>query len=203
MIANEIILQLIFTFFVFTLVLWKDNILSRLATVTAIAVTIGNMGVSAINSLNKMAFVPLSGGKITLIIPLILGLLMFTTLLKKYNNLSRPSYSLLIGIGLGNMIRGAVLLNILVNLKASIVPLIGGSYTPLDNTIMIVFVITVISYFLFTGKSRETGAMKSLGDFGRKAIMFGLGTSFGAATITRLTWLGARIYFILQSIGIS
>ncbi|MFX0205218.1 MAG: hypothetical protein ACFFDT_04480 [Candidatus Hodarchaeota archaeon] len=195
--------ELLLTVFVFSQLLYKDTILFRFATTTALAVAIGNAAVQAVNSLNKAAYIPILNGKIILILPVILGLALLTTLSKKYAWMSRTSYGIMLAVGTGTIVRGAMLLYIRDNVLYVINPIFGGPTTPLDNFVIILFVTSIVTYFLFTIEQRQKGSLRYFGDFGRYAIMFGLGTSLGIATVTRLSWLGARMAWILNLLGIA
>jgi hypothetical protein len=197
------VVQLLFTIAVFSLLFYKDNIFFRIATVTALAVGVANAAVFAIESLQKVAYTPLIQGKILIIIPIILGLLIFTTLSTKYSWLSRPSYGFMLAVGIGVVTRGHVLLQIRSNIVQTLKPIIGGRYTPFDNLVSLVMVVTIITYFLVTSRSRATGSLSYVAKFGRYAMMFGMGANYAAATITRFTWLGSRVNWILSVLGLT
>jgi hypothetical protein len=114
---------------------------------------IGGSGAVALigfyRSLDKSAFQYIAGGRILLIVPLIIGLLVFTRW-TKFRWLARYPTSMLIGIGVG-LIAGLAIRSQIINMaKMTITNIATLSPDPASAIIMVVGVVTLLTYFLYS-----------------------------------------------------
>jgi hypothetical protein len=114
---------------------------------------IGGSGAVALigymRSLDKSAFQYIAGGRLLLIVPVIIGLLVFTRW-TKFRWLARYPTSMLIGIGVG-LIAGLAIRSQIINMaRMTITNLSTLSPDPISALIMVVGVVTVLTYFLYS-----------------------------------------------------
>lgn len=127
-----------------------------------------------------------------LLIPTILGIMILTRWFPNLRKISWIPISFTVGVGVGLAITGNIQGILIPQLRATIVPV-----TSWNTAIMIVGVMTTISYFYF---SREHKGM-----FGRSAkigtifIMVFFGATFGYTVMARISLLIGRIHFLLHS----
>ena len=128
-------------------------------------------------------------GKMVLIIPLLLGILLYTRFIKGYAWMSRWSMAFLIGIGTGISIYGVYNSQLLAQIRATMLPLyVAGNFAATrDNIIMVVGVAAVLLYFLFTVPVK--GPLKHAVSFGRLMMMITFGVSFGNVVMGRISLL--------------
>lgn len=147
---------------------------------------------------------PLMKGKAILIIPLLLGLMLFTRYFKSVNYLSRWSMAFLMGIGTGLALYGIADAQFLKQITATFLPLYvtdkSGAFVLLktfNNIIMVVGTLGVLVYFFFSGKQQKgitaTGAV-----FGRWIMMVTFGVSFGNVVMGRISLMLGSLQPILK-----
>ncbi len=129
----------------------------------------------------------IADGRWMLIVPLLLGLLLYSRFIKAYEWLSRWSMALLIGVGTGISIYGVYNSQLLAQIRATMVPLyVAGDWAATrDNLILVVGVIGVLFYFLFT--VRVKAPLKYITTFGRVMMMITFGVSFGNVVMGRIS----------------
>ncbi|MBS4016365.1 MAG: hypothetical protein KGZ86_08040 [Candidatus Latescibacteria bacterium] len=126
-----------------------------------------------------------------LLIPAILGILMFSRWIGKIGYLSRLPISFTVGIGAGLGITASIQGFLLPQIQATLLPL-----TTINNILLVVGVITTILYFYF---SREfKGKSSYLLKLGIVFIMVSFGASFGYTVMARISLLIGRIFFLLS-----
>jgi hypothetical protein len=132
-------------------------------------------------NVRDLAWTPLVfKGRITLAIPIALGILLYAGFFKKQNWMGRYPIAVVLGIGTGVTLRGLPSAQILGQIKATLVPL----NTP-NNLIIVLGVVGTIVYFLFIGKrNRITGP---LSQFGRWIMMVTFGASFASAIVGNIS----------------
>jgi hypothetical protein len=194
---------LIVTLAVFSLVLHKDNKFYRVIEAAVLGVSLGNFLVVALNNINSVGLTPIiTKGDFLWIIPTILGILIFSRYVgSEYAWMSRYPLVLLIGVGTALSMRGAITSYIFVGISGFSLPIIGGSVTPIDYLIIVVFGVTILAYFLFTAQHK--GPLGVVTKIGRYAMMWGFGYMFASVIATRFSWFIGRVLFILQSLGLA
>jgi len=128
-------------------------------------------------------------GRWLLIVPLIVGLLLYTRFIKGYEWMSRWSMAVLIGSRAGISIYGVYNSQLLAQIRATMVPLYvaGNLGETLNNLILVIGVIGVLLYFLFTVPVKSP--LKYVTSFGRVMMMVTFGVSFGNVVMGRISLL--------------
>ena len=182
---------------IYSLPLYKENTTYRFAEYlyvgTALAITV----ITNFAYVVGVAINPLLDGEILMIVPLVLGCLMFTMLIPEYRWLSRYPIALLVGAGFGLGIRGTIGPNLQDAIISTITaPTEGGAMAWFNFAYIAVGLICSIMYFLLT--IEQTGVLKAPTRIGRLFIMVGLGGYFGNTVLFRFTMLTGRAQFFLQ-----
>ena len=86
--------------------LFRENVFSRFAEYTFVGMMTGHLIVMGTSTIQRFASVPLSRGDVSVLIPIILGLLLYFTVSKKHYWLSRWPTALLVGTATAIAMRG-------------------------------------------------------------------------------------------------
>ncbi len=182
---------------IYSLPLYKENVTYRFAEYTYIGIALAITVITNFVYVVRVAINPLLGGEILMIVPLVLGCLMFTMLIPEYRWLSRYPIALLVGAGFGLGIRGTIGPNLQDAIISTITaPTEGGALAWFNFAYIAVGLICSIMYFLLT--MEQTGVLKAPTRIGRLFIMIGLGGYFGNTVLFRFTMLTGRAQFFLQ-----
>lgn len=180
-----------FTIAVFSYVLYKDNSFFKFTERTIVAVTTGYYFVMGVKNVMSLSITPaLQESQWIMIVPLLVGLLLFTRFFKQTERLSRLPVAILIGTSIG--------VAIVTNLSGKAMKLIVSTMVPLtslDNIILVVLTISALSYFIFSYK--HEGTLGVITKFGRYCLMITFGSYFGNYVMTRLTLVITRMQFLL------
>lgn len=168
---------------------YKDNRFYKLVEFLYVGAAAGHAITLGWTNLRDLGLKPLSQGKVVLVVPIILGLLLYTRFVKKISWMSRISMGFLVGIGTGLAIRGTIGSQITTQIQATMI-------NPLkfDNLVIIVGVITTLSYFFFSWEQR--GVMKPSAYIGRLVMMVTFGAAFGNTVMGRMSLLIARLQYL-------
>lgn len=181
--------------------LYKENPVFRFAEHLYIAVSMAITLVVNITNINRIAVEPLIGGEVHYIIPIIMGVMMFTLLIPRYRWVSRYPIALLVGAGFGLGMRGVLLPNLLNQVVSTITAPTGAGLMDWVNFVYIfIGTITAVSYFFLTFEHK--GPLEVPTRIGRLFIMIGLGAYFGNTVLFRFTMLAGRAKFFLQVLKI-
>jgi len=177
-----------FTLWLLTLmvfsILVKENRLYRFAEHTYVALAIGHTLNMGLDTLRRNVVSPMVAGKILLVIPVAVGLLMYARLYRKYDWLARFPISLLVGVSTGVAVTGAVYGQLLSQLastmRISLSPTLDGA----NSILILIFVISGLVYFTF---SREhTGPLSIPSQIGRYVLLAAFGAQFAGSIALRL-----------------
>ena len=198
------------TIFIYSF-LWKENPLSR-------AVEHLFVGLAAVFTLAFMYDAALSQavwgterlaeGYYIWLIPLLLSLMYFFFFTKKYFFLYRYPVSIVAGIMAGMMICGMIQSNFIVQIRSTAaLPLIGEvdgvgvweGWPPqgLNSIIIIIGVITALSFFFFTWE--HTGVLGVSTKIGRYVLMATFGAAYGGTVMARMSLFIGRLTFLYQA----
>ncbi|MBU0982849.1 MAG: hypothetical protein KKA42_03200 [candidate division Zixibacteria bacterium] len=186
----------ILTLAIFTF-LYRDNPIYKVAESLLIGVSIGYfLVVTWTNSLMASLFTPLFGeGRIILILPLVLGLLMFGRLHSKTSALSRIPIGVLIGSGAGVAIPAMLGARTLAQMSATVSPLMIDGSLNISGIVVLIGVICTLAYFYF---SREhEGGLGAVAKTGTWFLMIFFGTTFGYTVMSRMSTFIGRAEFLL------
>jgi len=181
--------------------LYKENASYRLAEHLYVGITLAITIITNFSNVMKMCVQPLMQGEFLMIIPLVVGLLIYTMLIPEYRWLSRYPIAILVGAGFGLGIRGTIKPNIQDAIIDTITAPTAGTAIDWFNYIYVaVGLICSIMYFFLTFE--HSGALKAPTRLGRLFIMVGLGAYFGNTVLFRFTMLTGRAKFFLQVLKI-
>jgi hypothetical protein len=121
-------------------------------------------------------------GKMSLIIPIVLGIMLYARFFRKFSWLSRWSVSFLVGVGSGLAIYGVVRSQFIAQIQANMLPL-----NSINNLILVFGVMSILVYFFFSIEHR--GPIMHVSMFGRMIMMITFGVSFGNVVMGRISLL--------------
>ncbi len=132
-----------------------------------------------------------------LILPGVLGVLLFTRLFGKIGWMSRLSLAMIIGVYVGIKTTGFAQGDFVEQVRASMQPLWTGSIGHSVNAIL--FTIGLICSLLFFFFSREhKGALGIASKIGVYFLMVGFGAGYGYTVMSRISLLIGRFQFLLH-----
>ena len=178
--------------------LYKDNPFYKLAEHLFVGISAGYWATLEYhNVFRPNLWDPLTReGRLLLIVPFILGLLLFSRFTKKYSWLSRWPMALIIGIYAGITIVGYGSGDLILQIQANLLPLWTDNWlTSVNNILLTVGVITGLIYFFFSKEHK--GALGVGSKIGIWFLMISFGASFGYTVMSRMSLLIGRVYFLL------
>ncbi len=180
--------------------LYKHNPFYRFVEYTFVGVAVGHGAVLAYKNVVSTVYVPMTTrGEFLLLIPLILGLLIWTRIIPKYGWISRWPMAVIVATGTAIAVRGAVKTQIydqiIGTLQLGIVQ--RDMMANLNNFIIIVTVFCTISYFIYFKEHR--GALGVAAKIGRITMMATFGNTVAWAFAGRLNPLIAQFQVLLLS----
>src|SRR4029453_4704071 len=132
-----------------------------------------------------------------LIVPGVLGLLLFTRLFGKIGWLSRWSLAVIIGVYAGLKTTGFAQGDFVAQVQGSLQPLWTGQLYSSFNAI--VFTVGLLTSLLFFFYSREhRGALGGASRLGVFFLMIGFGAGYGYTVMSRISLLIGRFQFLLR-----
>ncbi len=178
--------------------LYKDNPFYKLAEHVTVGVSIGYMVVIWwSNSVNPKFIMPVfQEGRLILIIPAILGLMMILRIVPKYSWLSRYAICFTVGAGSGIAIPRSLQAQVLRQLEATMLDLGFTTTNGINNIIIFLGVMAVLIYFFFSKEHK--GVFGGIAKVGIWFLMIGFGATFGYTVMARLSLFIGRVLFILQ-----
>jgi len=124
------------------------------------------------SSLKTSAVDPIAAGRVTLIIPIILGILVFSRF-TRYRWLARYPIAVLAGIGVGIVFGLIIRSQILKQIEGTINNIMTGSPDPISSILILIGSLTALSYFTY---GREhTGGFGIMVKVGRIFLMASFG----------------------------
>jgi len=182
---------------IYSLPLYKENVAYRFAEHLFIGVTLAITAITNFSNIMRMCVTPLMQGDILMIVPLILGLMIFTMLIPEYRWISRYPIAIMVGAGFGLGIRGTIKPNLQDAIIDTITAPTGGGLVDWFNYIWVaVGLVCSILYFMLTYE--HSGVLKTPTRIGRLFLMIALGGYFGNTVLFRFTMLTGRAQFFLQ-----
>ncbi|HHY12819.1 MAG TPA: hypothetical protein GX529_09345 [Firmicutes bacterium] len=130
-------------------------------------------------------------GRWSLLIPAVIGCLIYFRFFKGYEWVSRICMAVWIGYGAGNFLGFN---------PATYMPQIFDTFIRLDsfdNVLYFVIVVLVIWYFIFTIR-KESGPLKHASMLGRYALMVAFGSAYGSITMAYLSLIIGQLQIILR-----
>jgi len=171
--------------------LYKDNLLFKIGEHLFIGLAAAHTVTMGVSNIREMAWTPLTvKGDLSWLVPMFLGLLLYTRFTKNYTWVSRTPIGFMMGIGAAITIRGQLEGSFIRQIRGSMLPL-----TTLDNWIMVVGCVTTLTYFFFVSSGRR-GILGQSATIGRWAMMIAFGAAFGNTVMARMSLLIGRMQFL-------
>ncbi len=172
--------------------LWKDNVFFRFGQAAIMGASVAHYTFMNFQSVHTNAILPIMAGNVMFIIPVILGLLMYSRLSADLAWLAKYPTSVLVGVGTGVMIAGTLRGQIIDQIKQTILDAFAG----LNGILIFIGVVTAFSFFIFTRE--HTGALGTSVKIGRVFLMISLGANFSGELVWYLTQMIGRLMYILN-----
>ena len=171
-------------------ILFGDNKFFRIVEHIYVGVTAGNAVVGGWVYLRNSGINPVLQGDVKMIIPIALGVLLFTRFSMKNAWMARYPVGWFVGVGLG--------VSLVTTLNVQLIGQVVASFKPLTSiNILLIFagVVGTIVYFHFSMK--QTALVRSIAQFGRWTMMIAFGAAFGNTVQSRISLLVSRFMDIL------
>lgn len=156
------------------------------------------------SNIKEMGLDPLRQGKFILVIPLVLGVLLYARYYKPVSHLARFPLAFMMGAAAGVTITGVIDAQLVAQVKATMLPM-----TNLNNVVMVLGTASTLAFFLFIPIGKKAEGVKAANGFGagnlvrnlgRATIMLAFGSSYGYTVMARLSYLVARLQFLFGRI---
>jgi hypothetical protein len=170
--------------------LWKQNLVFQVVEHVFIGISAAHAMTMAYFTILGKGIQPLLSGDLSLLFPLIGGLLLYSRFISKAAWLSRIPLGFTMGTAAAVVIRGSVDASFVKQIQATMLPL-----KSLDNVLLVLGTIATVTYFLFNLKSRN-GAGGYLATFGRYVMMAAFGAAYGNTVMMRMSLLIPRVRFV-------
>jgi hypothetical protein len=179
----------------------KQNVAFRFAQSTVLGISIGYIIVLVfVKQLNSLAISKIATGNIIYIIPIILGLLMYSKFVPQYRYLARIPIAWVVALGLGLGARGTLQSNILIQIMSTAkLPIVGVDlFTSFSNIVYIISLVSTIVFFFFTLNPKMQQTLKPVSTLGRYFLMVFFGITFGSTFMSRVTLIVGVVSMLLQ-----
>ncbi len=137
-------------------------------------------------------------GEIQIIIPTVLGLMMFTQFTHKHGWMVRIPFAFMMGYYAGASIAPGIHADIYEQIRGTAVPFgsLDSASVIINSTIILVGVICTLIYFFFSKEHK--GVMGGVSKIGIIYLMIGFGAAFGYTVMSRVSLLIGRVDFLLN-----
>lgn len=171
--------------------LWKENTFFRAFQNLYVGLAAGYGLILAWRSIDRQVVQPLSKkGDYTVLIPAILGILLFARFVKRWSWLARWPMGFLMGIGAALSMK-AVESDFVRQIQATLI-----TWNNPNNLVIVLGTLLALVYFFFTFKPSK--ALETGGKLGRWVLMVTFGAAFGNAVQGRLSLLISQMQFMLK-----
>jgi len=180
--------------------MYKDTIVYKIVEHLYVGTAIGHGIVMAIAQIRSYAYLPLVNANYMVLIPILLGLLFYAQLSKKYRFLSRIAFALVVGTSLGVALGGYVevqIINMISN-TASAVVTGADTMTRINNILLAVFVVLAITVFFMTWEPK--GVLKQPLNIIRRSGRLVLMAFFGSVLANNLMSRYASVSGIMSTL---
>ncbi|HEY7728440.1 MAG TPA: hypothetical protein VID50_08300, partial [Candidatus Eisenbacteria bacterium] len=133
-----------------------------------------------------------------LLIPLLLGVMLFSRFFPRGDWLSRWPIALILGVYPALRITGFGQGDFVEQLHGTLLPLWGtpSFWEAVNNAILVVGLLTTLLFFFFS--KEHTGALGGAAKLGIYFLMVSFGASYGYTVMARISLLIGRVMFLLQ-----
>jgi hypothetical protein len=178
-------------------ILYRETFWYRIAEDLTVGVMGGYLMARVALNTYEDFITPLLGGELINIIPIVLGVLIWTQLSQNYRWAARTPLSYITGIGSAIALKGAVYGNILVPIQKMATPPGGNPFVITNHIIAAIATITAVMYFFFT--IRPVGPLATTSRIGRVLMMVGFGSVAGSSVISNTTFLYNRAQWFVTT----
>jgi amino acid transporter len=116
--------------------------------------------------------------------------------------LSEISVAILLGVGVGVALAGALLGTLVPQLDAATAPVVPEALKPLGQVIAVVGTITGLMVFSFTGRRPTRRLMNRLLNGGARVgywfILIGFGAAYGGVLVASLSFFADRVQYLIE-----
>lgn len=161
--------------------LWKENRLFRAVEHIFVGLGAGYGIAMGYSNIVSKAWNPITKeGKVYLVIPVIMGVLLFGRFVKSMRWTARIPLAFIVGMGAAIALRGAVEQQFVKQIQATMMPL-----TSVGNLIVVLGTLCVMSFFFFTFPTNR--ALTTASTLGRWILMVTFGAAFGNGVMGRIS----------------
>ncbi|KAF0196150.1 MAG: hypothetical protein FD169_1018 [Bacillota bacterium] len=182
--------------------LYKENPVYRAAEHIFIGSAAGHAIGIAVGSIHRFGWKPLfEQGQYLLVIPFLLGLMLYTRFFKKVSWLSRWPIAFLVGVGTGVSLFTMLRSQVIAQAEGAMVripAIVGGQISigvTLNNIITVVGLLAVLTYFIFS--IPQKGPVRLVSQAGRFVMMITFGVAFGNVVAGRISILLGQLKSLL------
>jgi hypothetical protein len=177
-----------------------DNPFWQFAETIAIGSGLGNYIVYNWSIVQRTAIQPLLQGSIISLVPLILGIALYTRFIPKYDWIARYGFVWMIagtlGVGVGSVFQGTIL----PNLAETMMIIQPTMEQTIWKSLMFIMFVTTWSYFFFTRE--QTGVLGISSRIGRVFMMASLGVGYACMIEEYSMLVIERLWFVYKTLGI-
>jgi len=161
--------------------LWKENRLYRAAEHIFVGIGAGYSLAMGYTNIVGKAWDPITKkGQFYLIIPVLMGVLLFARFIKSISWASRIPLAFIVGMGAAVALRGAIEQQFVKQIQATMIPL-----NTVNNAIVVFGTVGVLSYFFFTFPKNRALSVST--NIGRWIMMITFGAAFGNGVMGRIS----------------
>lgn len=177
--------------------LYKDNPFYKFAEHVFVGIAAGYIvAIEYQNVFLPNLWRPLLAGQYVLVIPFILGVLLFSRFTNRFNWLSRWAIGLMVGTFSGLAIIGFAQGDLVAQIQANMLPLRAHSLIDTFSNCMIVVGLLVSLVYFFFSKEHK-GVLGAAARLGIWFLMVSFGASYGFTVMARISLLVGRLLFLL------
>ena len=142
---------------------------------------------------------PLAGGRLLLVIPLILSLFLFSRFFPKGDWLSRWPIAMVLGVYPALRITGFAQGDLVQQVNGSILPfwVAGNPVASINNILLVVGLLATLVFFFFS--TEHKGTIGGIAKVGIYFLMVSFGASYGYTVMARVSLLIGRVMFLLDN----
>jgi hypothetical protein len=177
--------------------LYKDNSFYKFAEYLFVGIAAGYVvALEYHNVIVPNLWRPLVGGDLKLLVPFVLGVLLFSRFTTNFGWLSRWAIGLMVGTFSGLAIIGFAQGDLVAQIQANMLPLktdtLLGTFS---NWVIFIGLLSSLVYFFFSKEHK--GALGASAKLGIWFLMVSFGASYGFTVMSRFSLLIGRLLFLL------
>ena len=191
----------IMVLFLYSWALYKPTFLYDISLGALVGLGGGYAFIIGMKAIRDNAFIPLMNGDLLKLIPISLGILIYTQVIRKTAYMARIPLAIIIGVGAGLSIRDVLMRGIIANIRIAFFNFAtSDALTFFNSALILVGCVAALAYFAMTVE--HTGNYGKVVKFGRYFLMITFGAGFGSGVLARLALVCGQVLYILQAFGI-